>query len=180
MPPKRRNTKRGNAPRGRQARREEDHGGRSRSRSPRFDEGAQLPREEGEARQDDLQDRQDQRREVGNQGPEDEEFRDLTPLQNWSPTSPGYSPVPRADTPRYEDQPDPQHVPLQQPIYEQVHRVQVPEAHVRVQRAPELPAVHAPFNFDVRDEATLRYWIRHHESLARALRDYGWNMGFRM
>ncbi|PIC21316.1 hypothetical protein B9Z55_026197 [Caenorhabditis nigoni] len=180
MPPKRRNTKTGNAPRGRQARLEEDHGGRSRSRSPRFDEDAQLPREEGEARRDELQDRLVQLRDVGNQDQNEEELRQRNPPRNWSPSTIGYSPVPRADTPRYEDEPAPQHVPLQQPIYEQFHRVQVPAPQARHQRAPELPAVHAPFNFDVRDEATLRYWIRHHESLARALRDYGWNMGFRM
>ncbi|UMM44085.1 hypothetical protein L5515_019337 [Caenorhabditis briggsae] len=173
--PKRRNTKTNSAPRSRPARRED---ARSRSRSPRVDDHAQLPRENGEDHQDQLH------REVGNEDQEGEVIRELNPPQrevgyDWSfDASPGYSPEPRADTPGYDEQPAAQHVPPQQLIYEP--REQMPEPQVRYQRAPEPPAVHAPFNFDVRDEATLRYWIRHHESLARALREYGINMGFRI
>ncbi|CAP37226.2 Protein CBG20137 [Caenorhabditis briggsae] len=138
---------------------------RSRSRSPRVDDHAQLPRENGEDRQDQLH------REVGNEDQEEELIRELTPLQrevgyDWSfDTSPGYSPEPRADTPGYDEQPTAQHVPPQQPIYERTPRAQLPEPQVRYQRAPEPPAVHAPFNFDIRDEQALRYWNDAPESL---------------
>ncbi|ULT99090.1 hypothetical protein L3Y34_000437 [Caenorhabditis briggsae] len=85
---------------------------------------------------------------------------------DWSfDTSPGYSPEPRADTPGYDEQPTAQHVPPQQPIYERTPRAQLPEPQVRYQRAPEPPAVHAPFNFDIRDEQALRYWNDAPESL---------------
>ncbi|PIC41479.1 hypothetical protein B9Z55_008880 [Caenorhabditis nigoni] len=118
---------------------------------------SRSPRDDDHARlpREDRQDRQDQLHQ------EEEVIRELDPPQDWS-----------------------QELILRgiyrQPIYEQAHRAQLPERQVRYQRAPEPPAVHAPFNFDVRDEATLRYWIRHHESLTRALREYGWNMGFRI